>query len=60
MATTSVDANIQEVTVEAVVIRRNGDREDLGVVARYNRDDETKNKGLVSIKNLRGLLNLNG
>lgn len=33
---------VSDVTVSAVVIRANGDREDLGVIAEYHADEQPK------------------
>jgi hypothetical protein len=38
MAVTQASANCKSAELSVVVIRANGDREDLGVVARYDRN----------------------
>jgi hypothetical protein len=55
---TAFDANqgIKRITVDAVVIRKDGSQEDLGTVAEWNKDDSPtgKVKGVIQlIKNLR-------
>jgi hypothetical protein len=57
MANTVAQQEIKEITVSAVVIRKDGTREDHGVIARYDKDDSTKNIGQVAFKRLKGLLN---
>lgn len=56
MADTHAQQEVESITWEATVIRKDGTREDLGVIAEYNRSDSTKNKGSVmfgdSIKKL--------
>jgi hypothetical protein len=51
-----VNQEVKSITWEAVVIRKDGTREDLGVIARYDRDEPAKNIGQVAFEHLKGLL----
>jgi hypothetical protein len=53
------NAEIKQITVEAVVIRKDGTREDQGVIAEYNRDEPEKNFGRVIIERFKDLIKTN-
>ncbi len=53
MSDMHADAEVKEITVDAVVIRADGTREDLGTVARYDRDEPERNLGRVLLNKIR-------
>jgi hypothetical protein len=57
MADSAAYQDVKEITVSAVVIRKNGTREDHGVVARYDRDEPERNVGKVLFNRLKERLN---